>query len=75
MCTSLASTATCIASAKGKGSVTHGFQLVQNPPLSVTTRSVTIIKEYRNHLWISKKDGKLLNEPEHTWSHSLDGIR
>ncbi len=60
---------------KGKDSVNNGIQLLQDQRISVTKRSINIIKEYRNYLWETDKDGKILNEPEHTWSHSMDAIR
>lgn len=60
---------------KGPGSVEQGIQYVQAQRISVTKRSVNIIKEYRNYLWDTDKDGKIINEPEHTWSHSMDAIR
>lgn len=64
-----------IGSEKGKDSVRQGIQLVQDQRISVTKRSVNIIKEYRNYLWMTDKDGKVLNEPEHQFSHSMDAIR
>ena len=64
-----------IPTVKGKDSVRQGIQVVQDQQISVTKRSVNIIKEYRNYLWEMDKDGKILNEPEHTWSHSMDAIR
>lgn len=64
-----------IGAVKGKDSVTHGIQIVQDLRISVTSRSTNIIKEYRNYLWATDKDGKILNEPEHQWSHSMDAIR
>lgn len=60
---------------KGKDSVSHGIQLIQDQRISVTKRSTNIIKEYRNYLWKTDKDGKIINEPEHTFSHSMDAIR
>ena len=63
---------------KGKDSVEHGIQLVQGQRISVTKRSVNVIKEYRNYLWKTDKDGNVLvnpSVPEHTWSHSMDAIR
>jgi phage terminase large subunit len=60
---------------KGKDSVVHGIQMVQNEQISVTKQSLNVIHEYRNYLWMTDKDGKILNEPEHTFSHSMDGIR
>ena len=60
---------------KGSDSVRQGIQMVQEQRISVTKRSVNIIKEYRNYLWKVDKDGCVLNEPDHLWSHSMDAIR
>ena len=59
---------------KGKDSVNQGIQFVQDQRISVTKRSVNIIREYRNFLWKTDKDGKILNEPEHQFKHSMDAI-
>lgn len=64
-----------IAAKKGQGSVLQGIQAVQAQSISVTKRSVNIIKEYRNYLWETDKDGRIINEPEHLWSHSMDATR
>jgi phage terminase large subunit len=64
-----------IGCAKGPGSVSQGIQSVQDRRISVTKRSVNVIKEYRNYLWKVDRDGKILNEPEHEFSHSMDAIR
>jgi phage terminase large subunit len=48
--------------------------IVQQQRVSVTKRSVNVIKEYRNYLWETDKDGKILNVPEHAFSHSMDAI-
>ena len=62
---------------KGKDSVRQGIQLVQDQPISVTKRSVNLIKEYRNYLWATDKNGKYLqpNEPVKGNDHCLDAIR
>lgn len=60
---------------KGKDSVVNGIQLVQAQRISVTKRSVNLIKEYRNYLWERDKDERIINVPEHTWSHSMDALR
>lgn len=60
---------------KGKDSVRNGIQLVQEQKISVTKRSLNVIKEYRNYMWMTDREGKILNEPEHTFSHSMDAIR
>jgi phage terminase large subunit len=64
-----------IATEKGRDSVSHGIQFVQDQRISVTKRSINIINEYRNYLWDTDKNGKILPEPEHTFSHSMDAIR
>ena len=66
---------TIIGANKGKDSVRQGIQYVQDQRISVTKRSLNVIKEYRNYLWKTDRDGKILNEPEHHFSHSMDGIR
>ena len=64
-----------IPSLKGPDSVAFGIHAVQDQRISVTKRSVNVIKEYRNYLWMTDKDGRILNEPEHTFSHTMDAIR
>jgi len=50
------------------------IDLVQDQRISVTKRSLNVIKEYRNYMWKTDKDGKIINEPEHEFSHSMDAI-
>src|SRR3990167_5180228 len=67
--------ANIIGAEKGKDSVNNGIQIVQDQKISITKRSVNLIKEYRNYLWETDKDGKILNVPEHAFSHSMDAVR
>jgi len=64
-----------VGAEKGKDSVNNGIQIVQNQKIFMTKRSVNLIKEYRNYLWETDKEGKILNIPEHTFSHSMDAAR
>jgi len=64
-----------IPAKKGQDSVRQGIQFVQDKAIMVTKNSLNIIKEYRNYLWLTDKNGKILNEPDHTYSHSMDAIR
>jgi PBSX family phage terminase large subunit len=59
---------------KGPGSVLQRIQMAQDQQISVTKRSTNIIKEYRNYLWMRDKDGRIINEPDHLWSHSMDAF-
>lgn len=60
---------------KGPGSVSQGIQNVQDRRISMTSRSVNVIRCYRNYLWKTDKNGKILNEPEHEFSDPMDAIR
>jgi len=60
---------------KGPGSVLQGIQFVQGQRISITKRSVNLIKEYRNYMWMTDKDGRIINEPEKGNDHALDAVR
>ncbi len=60
---------------KGPGSITQGIQYVQDQRISVTKRSVNLIKEYRNYMWKTDSDGRVLNIPEDMYNHGMDAIR
>lgn len=60
---------------KGRDSVKQGIQFVQEQRISVTSRSHNIRREYQSYLWEEDREGKIINEPEHQFSHSMDAIR
>jgi phage terminase large subunit len=60
---------------KGKDSVSFGIQALQEQRISMTKRSFNVIREYRNYLWQTDKNGKIINEPEHQFSHLMDASR
>lgn len=64
-----------IPSQKGQGSVLQGIQYVQDQRISITKRSINGIKEYRNYLWQTDKDGRIINVPEPGWDHFNDSLR
>ena len=54
----------------------HGIGAVQDQKISVTKRSVNLIKEYRNYLWDTDKDGNILaGVPAKRGDHALDAVR
>lgn len=59
---------------KGPGSVLQRIQYVQQQKIWVTKRSVNTIKEQRNWLWSSDKDGRMINVPSPYWNHHMDDI-
>ena len=64
-----------LPSQKGQGSVLQGIQYVQDQRISVTKRSLNLLKEYRNYLWLTDKDGIIINEPSPIFNHLMDAAR
>lgn len=64
-----------IPSQKGPGSVLQGIQYVQDQQIYVTKRSLNIWREQRNYLWMTDKDGKIINEPQGFMDHTLSAGR
>jgi len=60
---------------KGPGSINQGIQYVQDQKISVTKRSINLIKEYRGYLWRTDRDGRIINEAESGNDHLLDAAR
>jgi len=60
---------------KGRDSVRYGINTVQGQNISVTNKSINLIKEYRNYLWQVDRDGRVLQEPEGGLDHGLDAVR
>jgi phage terminase large subunit len=61
---------------KGQDSKRHGIKAVQDIKISVTKRSVHLIKEYRNYLWRTGADGQIIaGEAEDGNDHCLDAAR
>lgn len=60
---------------KGRDSVLQGIQYVQDQKVSMTKRSLNLIKEYRNYMWEIDKDGKIINEPIGIYNHAMDAVR
>ena len=60
---------------KGADSIKYGINIVQDQRISVTKHSLNIIKEYRNYLWKTDKNGVILNVPEAGFDHAMDAIR
>jgi phage terminase large subunit len=60
---------------KGRDSVNQGIQYVQDQRISATKRSLNILKEYRNYLWDTDKDGKTINKPIDIFNNAMDAAR
>lgn len=66
---------TILPSKKGPGSVNQGIQYIQGQKISVTKRSLNVIKEYRNYLWLTDPNGRILNTPGSGFDHAMDALR
>jgi phage terminase large subunit len=63
------------AAEKGKDSINHGIDLLQQYELLITSRSTNLIKEFRNYTWDVDKQGNKLNKPIDDWNHGIDALR
>lgn len=59
----------------GKSYLKASIDYMQQQKISVTKSSVNLIREYRNYLWQTDKDGRIINEPEGGLDHALDAAR
>lgn len=62
-------------SQKGRDSVNHGIQLIQNYQIVVHPCCVEFKKEIENYCWGKDRDGKLTGKPDHEFSHGMDSLR
>ena len=64
------------ATVKGKDSVIHGIQWIQQYELVVDERCFKVIEELDNYTWKKdKQTGEYINEPVDTFNHTIDAIR
>lgn len=62
-------------SRKGKDSVNHGIQLIQNYDIIIHPMCREFHHEIQNYCWSLDKDGKPTNKPDHEFSHGMDSMR
>lgn len=60
-----------IGADKGPGSVKKMIDYTQSQKMSITKRSLNLIKSYRNFMWKTDKEGKILNEYDHYMSDGM----
>lgn len=61
---------------KGKDSIIHGIQWIQQYELIVDERCFKVCEELENYTWKKdKKTGEYINEPVDTFNHTIDAIR
>lgn len=63
-------------SRKGKDSVNHGIQLLQNYEIIVHAKNCPeFAKEIQNYCWAKDRDGRPTDKPDHEFSHGMDSMR
>lgn len=60
---------------KEKEGIVYGISLMQEGEFLVTKRSVNMINELQNYIWLTDKEGNSTNEPIDAFNHALDGAR
>lgn len=60
---------------KGPNSIKTGINFVQQQKIYYTKRSLNLKKEYKNYVWKTDKDGKMLPVPEGGFDHLMDPVR
>ena len=62
-------------SRKGRDSVNHGIQLIQNYEIIIHPKCTEFQKEISNYCWEKDKNGKPTDKPDHEFSHGMDSMR
>ena len=62
-------------SRKGRDSVNHGIQMIQNYEIIVHPRCKEFQIEIGNYCWAKDRDGKSTDKPDHEFSHGMDAMR
>ena len=65
----------CIGAVKGKDSIVHGIQLIQQQRVLVTKNSTNLIKELRGYVWETDKVGQPTGRPIDNFNHAIDAVR
>ena len=66
---------TVVPAEKGKDSILHGIQLMQDLRISVTSRSQNLWQEYSRYMWDRDREGAWLQRPENGNDHGIDCTR
>ncbi len=60
---------------KGNDSLLYGINLLLDRKINVTASSVNLIKELRQYMWDTNKDGAYVSRPVKDHDHAIDAIR
>lgn len=60
---------------KGKDSIDIGIDIMRRFKIVITSRSINLIKEFRNYKYIEDKNGRVTNKPIDAFNHGIDAAR
>ena len=60
---------------KGKDSIIHGIQQLQNYQIIIHPSCSGVITEFENYSWDKNKDGEYINKPIDKFNHYIDALR
>jgi len=63
------------ATFKGKDSIIAGLDIMKRYKIHITTRSLNLIREFKNYKWKEDQAGKATNEPIDKFNHGIDAVR
>ncbi len=60
---------------KGNDSVEFGINILLDRRINVTQESLNLIKEMRQYMWDTNKDGQFIRRPVKEYDHAIDALR
>jgi phage terminase large subunit len=60
---------------KGADSINVGIDMMRRHTITLTKRSINLIKEFRNYKYIEDKMGRMTNKPVDAFNHGIDACR
>jgi phage terminase large subunit len=60
---------------KGRDSIVHGINLINQNKIYVTARSKNLTYELRSYIWMTDKEGNKMNKPIDAYNHAIDAMR
>jgi len=65
----------CFSALKGPGSVNFGINKIKEFTVYSLRSNINFNREFKNYSWKMDKNGRVLSEPVHLYSHCPDGLK
>lgn len=60
---------------KTRDSINAGISMIKERPLKITSSSINALREFRQYMWDTDKNGVILNKPVDYQNHIIDSFR